>query len=104
MNDPNQTVDEPGADGRLQGPTSTSGTDLDFRALEQIAAAAARGLTEGTLATLLEQQTQALPAEQPCPDCGRLGPVGSEARPLTVRGNPAIRKALQFHTRCSRKE
>jgi hypothetical protein len=62
------------------------GTDLDFMALEQIAAAAARGLTEGTLASLVEQQAQTLPAEQPCPDCGRLCPVGSEPRPLTVRG------------------
>ena len=61
-------------------------THLDFMALEQIAAAAARGLTEGTLATLLEHQAQALPAEQPCPDCGRLCPVGSEARPLIVSG------------------
>ena len=65
-----------------------SGTDLDFMALEQIAAAAARGLTAGTLATLLEQQAQTLAAEQPCPDCGRLCPVGSEARPLTVPGGP----------------
>src|SRR5262249_50968029 len=61
------------------------GTDVDFMALEQVAAAAARGLTEGTLATLLQQQAQALPAEQPCPDCGRLCPVGSEARPLAVQ-------------------
>jgi hypothetical protein len=62
------------------------GTDLDFMALEQIAAAAAGGLTEGTLATLLDHQAQALPTEPPCPDCGRLCPVGSEVRPLTVRG------------------
>jgi len=62
------------------------GTDVDFTALEQIAAAAARGLTEGTLATLLDQQARALPAEQPCPECGRPCPVGSEQRPLTVKG------------------
>src|SRR5262245_23461113 len=62
------------------------GTDVDFTALEQIAAAAARGLTEGTLATLLEQQARTLPAEQPCPGCGRLCPVGAEARPLIVQG------------------
>jgi hypothetical protein len=62
------------------------GTEIDFQAMEQIAAAAAAGLTEGTLATLLEQQAQALPAEQPCPDCGRLCPVGYEDRPLAVKG------------------
>jgi hypothetical protein len=61
-------------------------TQIDFQAMEQIAAAAARGLTEGTLATLLEQQAQTLPAEQPCPDCGRLCPVGRENRLLAVQG------------------
>jgi hypothetical protein len=61
-------------------------TPLDFQALEQVAAAAARGLTEGTLTTLLEQQAQALQPEQPCPDCGRLCPVGYEDRPLAVPG------------------
>jgi hypothetical protein len=61
-------------------------TPVDFQTLERIAAAAARGLTEGTLATLVEQQAQTLPAEQPCPDCGRLCPVGSVPRSLTVPG------------------
>ncbi len=32
------------------------GLDADLTTLEQVAAAAARGLTEGTLTTLLEQQ------------------------------------------------
>jgi hypothetical protein len=65
-----------------------SGPDspLDFQAMEQVAAAAAGGLTEGTLGTLLEQQAQALAAQQPWPDCGRLCPVGSEDRPLAVQG------------------
>jgi hypothetical protein len=43
-------------------------------------------LTEGTLAPLLAQQAQTLATQQPCPDCGRLCPVGSEARPLIVQG------------------
>lgn len=38
--------------------------------MEQVAAA---GLTEGTLATLPEQQARLLGTEQPCPDCGRPG-------------------------------
>jgi hypothetical protein len=62
------------------------GLDVDLLALEQVAQAAARGLTEGTLATLLEQQAQALPSEQPCPDCGQLCPVGHDPRPLTGHG------------------
>jgi hypothetical protein len=59
---------------------------LDFQALEQVAAAAAAGLTEGTLATLLAHQAQTLGSEQPCPTCGRLCPVAYEDRPLTVKG------------------
>jgi hypothetical protein len=62
------------------------GTDLDFEALEQVARAAAAGLTEGTLDTLLELQAQALGGEQPCPDCGRPCPVHREPRPLAIRG------------------
>ena len=46
-----------------EGPT----LDVDFTCLEQLAQEAARGLTEGTLAVLLEQQAKALGDEQPCP-------------------------------------
>lgn len=66
------------------------GDDLDFTAMEQLAAAAAAGLTEGTLATLLEHHARTLPAEQPCPDCGRLCPVGQEDRSLTVQGGQPL--------------
>ena len=62
------------------------GTDIDFQTLEQVAAAAAAGLTEGTLGTLLEQQAQTLGTEQPCPDCGRPCSVDYEDRPLAVQG------------------
>jgi len=62
------------------------GTQVDFRTLEQVAAAAAAGLTEGTLATLLEQQAQALGTEAPCPDCGRPCLLDYEDRPLAVQG------------------
>ena len=60
--------------------------ELDFQAMEDLAAAAAAGLTEGTIAALLSQQVQTLPAELPCPDCGRLCPVGREDRPLVGQG------------------
>jgi hypothetical protein len=69
---------------------SGPGTAIDFRAMEQVAAAAARGLTEGTLDTLLEQQAKSLPAELPCPDCGQLCSVDAEDRPLTVKGGQLI--------------
>jgi hypothetical protein len=62
------------------------GLDVDFRTFEQIAAAAAQGLTEGTLQLLLQQQAGKLPEEQPCPTCGQLCPTAPHTRPLTARG------------------
>jgi hypothetical protein len=64
------------------------GPDLgvDFRTMEQIAAAAAQGLTEGTLQLLLRQQADKLPATQPCPDCGQLCRAGPHTRSLVARG------------------
>jgi hypothetical protein len=65
-----------------QGP----GTDVDLTTMEEVAVAAAAGLTEGTLASLLEQQARLLGDQQPCPDCGRLCTLQAETRPLEVRG------------------
>src|SRR5205085_8891307 len=62
------------------------GLDVDFDAMEQIAQAAAAGLTEGTLQTLLERQSATLGEQQPCPDCGRPCAVRRRERPLRVRG------------------
>jgi len=64
------------------------GLDVDFDTMEQIALAAAAGLTEGTLQTLLEQQAEVLGEQQPCPDCGRLCPLQREERILQVPGTP----------------
>lgn len=60
--------------------------DTDFSTLEQIAGAAAAGLTEGALSTLLDQQARSLPQEPACPDCGRNCPLSYEDRDLTARG------------------
>lgn len=65
---------------------SGPGLNVNLTTLEQVAAVAAQGLTEGTLTTLLEQQAQALPAQSPCPACGQLCPVHHEPRPLTGVG------------------
>jgi hypothetical protein len=62
------------------------GTDIDLDTMEKVATVAAAGLTEGTLATLLEQQAQLLGTEYPCPDCGRPCTVHREERLLTLRG------------------
>lgn len=62
------------------------GLEIDFQTMEEVAAAAAAGLTAGTFTTLLEQQAQTLDPEHPCPDCKQLCPVGREDRPLDVPG------------------
>jgi hypothetical protein len=62
------------------------GLDVDFRAMEQIAAAAAQGVTEGTLRLLLEQQAHKLPEDQPCPHCGVRCPTSPHTRVLTAQG------------------
>src|SRR5262249_22147480 len=58
------------------------GLDTDFDAMEQVARAAADGLTEGALTTLLEQQAQALGEQAPCPGCGARCAVHREPRTL----------------------
>jgi hypothetical protein len=65
-----------------QGP----GLDVNLSVMEELALEAARGLVEGTLDTLLEQQAQALDAEHPCPACNRLCPVRRQARTLHLKG------------------
>src|SRR5437016_6129941 len=64
------------------------GLDVDFATMEQIALAAAAGLTEGTLQTLLEQQADALGEQQPCPDCGRPCRLRQQERTLQTQGPP----------------
>jgi len=65
-----------------QGPP----LDADLFTLEQVAQAAAQGVLQGTLATLLDHQAQALPGQCPCPGCQRLCPVQREPRPLDCLG------------------
>lgn len=79
------------------------GTDVDFLTLEQVALAAAQGLTEGTLTTLLEQQAAALPDEVPCPACGHACPRRHEDRLLHSRGGTlSYREPLAHCPACRR--
>ncbi len=65
-----------------QGP----GLDVDFDTMEQVARAAALGLTQGALSTALEQQAGVLGEQQPCPSCGTLCPVHRAPRALATPG------------------
>jgi hypothetical protein len=65
-----------------QGP----GLDVDFAQMEEMAYAAAQGLTAGALETASSQQGQLLGEKQPCPQCGRLCTVAATERPLRVKG------------------
>ena len=79
------------------------GLDTDLTTLEQVAAAA-RGLTEGTLLSLLEQQAQALPAEFSCPDCGHLCPVSHEVRALIGQGGTLTYREPLCHCPACRRD
>jgi hypothetical protein len=59
---------------------------VDFDTMEQIARAAAVGLTQGTLSVALRQQAGALGEQQPCPCCGVPCPVRRQPRELATPG------------------
>jgi hypothetical protein len=82
-----------------QGP----GLDVDFAQMEEVASAAAQGLTEGALETATAQQGQLMGEQQPCPGCGRLCPVDSAERPLRAKGGTvALREPKCYCPTCRR--
>jgi hypothetical protein len=66
------------------------GLDVDLDQMEQVAVAAARGVTAGSLEEATAQQSQRLGDQQPCPTCARSCPVAWEERPVLVRGGTAF--------------
>jgi hypothetical protein len=62
------------------------GLDVDLSQMEDVAVAAAAGLTAGALEEATAQQGRLLGAEQPCPECGCLCGVAVKERPVLVRG------------------
>jgi hypothetical protein len=82
---------------------SGPGLDVDFDTMEQIALAAA-GLTEGTLATSLEQQARALDGDQPCPACGSPCPVRRQPRALASPGGAVTHDEPVCHCPACRRD
>jgi hypothetical protein len=82
-----------------QGP----GLDVDFAQMEEVASAAAQGLTEGALEAATGQQSQLLGENQPCPQCGKLCSVGSHERPLRAKGGVlSLREPKCYCSTCRR--
>ena len=80
---------------RAFGEPGSPDAPADFLAMEEAAAAAASALAEGTLGALFDQQTRALDPTQPCPDCGKPCPVGTEERSLVIQaGKVALQEPV----------
>ena len=62
------------------------GLDVDLSQMEDVAVAAAAGLTAGALEEATSQQAQLLGPKQPCPECGHLCGVDTQQRLMQVRG------------------
>lgn len=75
-----------------QGP----GLDVSLTVMEELALEVSRGLVEGTVQTLLQQQAQTLGEEHPCPDCQQLCPVKIESRPLYLKGGHQLQQDEPF--------
>jgi hypothetical protein len=82
-----------------QGP----GLDVDLTQMEEMAFAAARGLTAGALEEATTQQSEQLGEQQPCPTCGRLCTVMAEERPIHVKGGAfQLREPKGYCSTCRR--
>jgi len=80
------------------------GLDVDLDTMEQLAVAAARGLTAGTLEAATLRQAEHLSADQPCPACRRLCPVLHEERYIKVRGGEFLHNEPICHCPACRRD
>jgi hypothetical protein len=79
------------------------GLDVDLTQMEEMAFAAAQGLTAGALEEATARQGQQLGEQQPCPTCGKLCAVTSEERPIQVRGGAfQLREPKCYCSTCRR--
>jgi hypothetical protein len=72
--------------------------------MEEVAVAAAHGLTAGALEQATAQQARRLGEAQPCPGCGQLCPVGHEERPVQVRGGEFQHREPACHCPACRRD
>jgi hypothetical protein len=62
------------------------GLDVDLAQMEEVAVAAAQGVTAGALEEATAQQARQLGSEQACPQCGQRCGVAEDERAVKVRG------------------
>ena len=62
------------------------GLDVDLLQMEDVAVAAAQGITAGALEEATSQQARRMGKEHACPQCGKLCGVIEDKRDLIVRG------------------
>lgn len=82
------------------------GPDVDLSAMEDVAVAAARGLTDGAVETLLFRQADCLAEPQPCPCCGQLCTTKMEekSRELLIRGGTPKMNEIRCHCSTCRRD
>ena len=80
------------------------GLDIDLDCVEQVAAAAAAGLTAGTLEEATQQQAQHLGTEHPCPGCGRLCSAAVQPRPIVAKGREFLHHEPACHCPACRRD
>ena len=65
------------------------GLEVSLAEMEEVVAAACRGIVRGAVETMTTDQGERLGAEAPCPTCGRSCGLERKPRPMTVRGGEA---------------
>jgi hypothetical protein len=83
-----------------QGP----GLDVDLAQMEEVAYAAAQGLTAGALEEATAQQGQQLGEQQACPRCQRLCPVRTDERPIQAKGGAFQLRESKCHCPTCRRD
>jgi hypothetical protein len=89
--------------GEAFGPDGP-GLDVDLAAMEEIVAAACRGMTGGAVEAMTQKQAEAVGAEAACPGCGKLCAMESKGRRILVRGGPVVLEEPVGHCSACRRD